>query len=77
MFTHNRLLMEKRNTVKMACRKQFLHTYLECRYTHDKENIFVSLVKYDSFKYTDKGGFGAELVSPMKHLKGDLICNLI
>ena len=60
MFTHNRLLMEKRNTVKMACRKRFLHTYLECRYTHDKENIFVSLVKYDSFKYTDKGGFGAE-----------------
>ena len=25
----------------------------------------------DSFKYAGKGGFGAELVSPMKHLKGD------
>ena len=31
----------------------------------------------DSFKYAGKGGFGTELVSPMKHLKGDFICNLI
>ena len=31
----------------------------------------------DSFKYAGKGGFGAELVSPMKHLKGDFIWNLI
>ena len=30
MFTNNRLLMEKRNAVKMGCMKQFLHTYLEC-----------------------------------------------
>ena len=31
----------------------------------------------DSFKYAGKGGFGAELVSPMKHLKGDFIWNFI
>ena len=32
----------------------------------------------DSFKYTGKrSGFGAELVSPVKHLKGDFIWNLI
>ena len=32
----------------------------------------------DSFKCTGKkSGFGAELVSPMKHLKGDFIWNLI
>ena len=32
----------------------------------------------DSFKYAGKkSGFGAELVSPMKHLKGDFIWNLI
>ena len=31
----------------------------------------------DTFKYAGKGGFGAELVSPMKHLKGDFIWNLI
>ena len=30
-----------------------------------------------SFKYAGKGGFGTELVSPMKHLKGDFIWNLI
>ena len=26
-----------------------------------------------SFKYAGKGGFGTELVSPMKYLKGDFI----
>ena len=32
----------------------------------------------DSFKYASKkSGFGAELVSPMKHLKGDFIWNFI
>ena len=32
----------------------------------------------DSFKYAGKkSGFGAELVSPVKHLKGDFIWNLI
>ena len=31
----------------------------------------------DSFKYAVKGGFETELVSPMKHLKGDFIWNLI
>ena len=31
----------------------------------------------DSFKYAGKGGFGTELVSPVKHLKGDFIWNLI
>ena len=31
----------------------------------------------DSFKCADKGGFGAELVSPIKHLKGDFIWKLI
>ena len=31
----------------------------------------------DSFKYAGNGGFGAELVSPRKHLKGDFIWNLI
>ena len=30
-----------------------------------------------SFKYAGKGGFGTELVSPMKHLKRDFIQNLI
>ena len=30
MFTHNRLLTEKRNTVKMSCMERFLNTYLEC-----------------------------------------------
>ena len=29
-----------------------------------------------SFKYVGKGGFGTELVSLMKHLKGDFIWNL-
>ena len=31
----------------------------------------------DSFKGAGKGGFGAELVSPIKHLKGDFIWKLI
>ena len=31
----------------------------------------------DSFKYAGKGGFGTELVSPIKHLKGDFIWSLI
>ena len=31
----------------------------------------------EGFKYAGKGGFGAELVSPMKHLKRDFIWNLI
>ena len=31
----------------------------------------------DTFKYAGKGEFGAKLVSPMKHLKGDFIWNLI
>ena len=32
----------------------------------------------DSFKYASKkSGFGAELVGPMKHLKGDFIWNFI
>ena len=32
----------------------------------------------NSFKYAGKkSGFGAELVSPVKHLKGDFIWNLI
>ena len=30
-----------------------------------------------SFKYAGKGGFGTELVSPMKYLKRDFIQNLI
>ena len=30
MFTYNILLMEKRNTVKMASIKQFMNPYLEC-----------------------------------------------
>ena len=30
-----------------------------------------------SFKYTGKGGFGTELVSPVKHLNWDFIWNLI
>ena len=30
-YVSHRLLMEKRNTVKVACVKQFLHTYLECK----------------------------------------------
>ena len=31
----------------------------------------------DSFKYAGKGGFGAELVRPIKQLKVDFIWNLI
>ena len=31
----------------------------------------------DSFKYAGKGGFGTELVSPIKHLKGDFIWSFI
>ena len=34
-------------------------------------------IQDDSFKYAGKGRFGIELVSPMKHLKDDFICNLI
>ena len=30
MFTYNILLMEKRNTMKMASIKQFMNPYLEC-----------------------------------------------
>ena len=30
-----------------------------------------------SFKYAGKGGFAVELVSPMKHLKGDFMSNII
>ena len=42
-YVSHRLPMEKRNTMKMTCMKQFLHTYLECM--HDQENIFGNLVK--------------------------------
>ena len=31
----------------------------------------------DSFKYTGNGGFGTELVSPIKHLKEDSIWTVI